>query len=409
MCVELAIAHNLKIHNPGLARQVEEGRKRMSQHKEQGTRQMEAITEHADKKSIFERYADAVNAERFRVTVTEFTENGTKAFIHDRRNGGYEGKTKEEIFEALPKLSAYSRYDKNIIVTPISPDKHHILVDDLTPEKLKQFMEDGYKPACVIESSPDNFQAILTVPSMEGDSSKDRGAANKLTKELNLKYGDPKLSGSVHGHRLPPFPNKKPKHRRGDGTYPDTALIEANGGVCGKTLLELEAIHASLKEAEEKAKQAAETVKRVSTDRFTGANDPNGAYWAHYRDIAAKFTGAMDYSRIDAMIGVRMRTTDHSRGDVQSAIENNAPAMRRETMSAGVFDAKYRNRDWERYASETAGKFIFGPGGAVQFEKALDYRPLYMRIEGRDAAAERQAERERLEQARLESKKSARR
>jgi hypothetical protein len=104
-----------------------------------------------------------------------------------------------------------------------------------------------------------------------------------------------------------------------------------------------------------------------------------------------------------------MRSTDHSRGGVQSAIENNAPAMRRENMSESEYAAKYRNRDWERYAAETTDKFIFGPRGAVQFEKALDYRPLYMRLEGRDSAAEQQAERERLEQARAESKKSARR
>jgi hypothetical protein len=309
----------------------------------------------------------------------------------------------------MPKFSAYSRYNKNIIVTPISRDRHHILVDDLTPEKLKEFKDDGYRPACVIESSPNNFQAILTVLSEEGDSSKDRDAANRLTKELNLKYGDPKLSGSVHGHRLPPFPNQKPKHRREDGTYPDTALVEANGGLCWKAGKELKAIHASLKEAEKNVKQTAETAKRAHSSRFAGASNPNSAYWAHYRDIAAKFTGNMDYSRIDAMIGVRMRSTDHSQSDVQSAIENNAPAMRRENITESEYAAKYRNRDWQRYAAETTEKFVFGPRGAVQFEKALDYRPLYMRLEGRDAAEEDRRERERAERVRMESKGKPRR
>jgi hypothetical protein len=397
-CVALAIRHNLKLSNPDLARLVEEGRKGMTQWQSQ-----EAMD--IDRKDIFNRYAEAVGAERYRVTVTEFTEGGVKAFIHDRQNGGYEGKGKEEIIETIPKFSAYSRYNKNIIVTPISPDKHHILVDDLTPEKLKQLKEDGYKPACVIESSPENYQAVITIPSVEGDSSKDREAANKLTKELNLKYGDPKLSGSVHGHRLPPFPNQKPKHKRPDGTFPDTTLIEANGGICGKALQELESINAALKEAEEKARRTAEAKDRVSKDRSTGANDPNGAYWIHYRDIAAKFTGALDYSRMDALVGIRMRATDYSPREVQSAIEDNAPAMRRENMSAEAFEAKYRNRDWKRYASETTEKYVFGPRGAIQFEKALDYRALYMRLEGRDAIAEGQAERELREQTRAESKK----
>jgi hypothetical protein len=407
-CAELAMEHNLKIHNPDLARLVEEGGKSMTQ---RNTKEAAAIqtTENTDKRSIFTRYADATGAERFRVTVTEMGEGGTSAFIFDKKNGGYEGKTKSEILDAIPKFSAFAGYKKNIIVTPMSPDKHHILVDDLTPENLKQLRDDGYKPACVIESSPRNYQAILTVPSVEGDSEKDRAAANKLTRELNVKYGDPKLSGSVHGHRMPPFPNRKPKHRREDGTYPDTALIEANGGVCAKARQELEAIHASMKEAEQKAKLAGERAKRVSEGQFagtTGANDPNSAYWVHYRDIASKFSGAMDYSRVDAMIGVRMRATDHSRSDVQSAIENNAPAMRRENMTESEYAAKYRNRDWRRYAAETMEKFVFGPRGAVQFEKAMDYRPLYMRLEGRGTAEESRRERERIEQA---SKKNARR
>jgi hypothetical protein len=399
-CVELAIRHNLKLSNPELAAQVEEDRKGMTQQ-----RQEVKAMQTTDKKAAFTRYADAVGAERYRITVTEFTEGGVKAFIHDRQNGGYEGKTRDEILGDIQKFSAYSRYNKNIIVTPISGDKHHILVDDLTQEKLKQFKEDGYSPSCVIESSPENYQAVITIPSVEGDSSKDREAANKLTKELNIKYGDPKLSGSVHGHRLPPFPNQKPKHKRPDGTFPDTSLIETNEGICGKALQELESINSALKEAEEKTRRTAETKNRASGDRFTGANAPNDAYWIHYRDIAAKFTGALDYSRMDALIGIRMRATDYSPGEVESAIENNAPAMRRETMSVEAFEAKYRNRDWKRYAAETTEKYVFGPRGAIQFERALDYRPLYMRLEGRDAIAERRAERERLEQARAESKK----
>jgi hypothetical protein len=180
--VELAIKHNLKIFNPDLAKQVEEGRKRMTQ-RNTGEATAPQRNEKADKEAIFTRYADAVGAEHFRVTVTEIGESGTSAFIFDKKNGGYEGKTKEESLEALPKFSTYSRYGKNIIVTPVSRDRHHILVDDLTPEKLKQLNDDRYKPACVIESSSDNFQAIITIPSVEGDSSKDRDAAEEDRRE----------------------------------------------------------------------------------------------------------------------------------------------------------------------------------------------------------------------------------
>jgi hypothetical protein len=409
-CVELAIRHNLRLANSDLAKELEEARKPMTQRNTREAATMQA-TENADKKSIFTRYADAVGAERFRVTVTEIGEGGTSAFIFDKNNGGYEGKTQEEILEALPKFSTYSRYKKNIIVTPMSKDKHHILVDDLTPEKLKQLRDDGYKPACVIESSPKNYQAVITIPSAEEDSEKDRIAANKLTRDLNAKYGDPKLSGSVHGHRMPPFPNCKPKHRRDDGTYPDTILIEANGGICEKAKQELEAIYASLKEAEKKARQTEERAKRFSEGRSdgTGANDPNGAYWIHYRDVAAKFAGTTDYSRIDGMIGVRMRATGYSREQIREAIESNAPEMRRNAMSEESYLAKYKNKDWPRYARETADNFVLGLRGLSQYEDTRKYRPRLMKLEGRDAREEaRRAYARRNEQERQEEQISGR-
>ncbi|MDL2263065.1 relaxase/mobilization nuclease domain-containing protein [Synergistaceae bacterium OttesenSCG-928-I11] len=388
-CVELAAAHNLRISNPDLAKQIEEKRKEKVQ-----------IRNDMQKKEIVGNYADAVGAERFRVVVTEMTKGGTKAFLFDKQNGGYEGKKKEELLEAISKFSAFSYYNKNIIVTPMSPDKHHILVDDLTPENLQRLKGDGYAPACVIESSPGNYQAILTVPSVLGDTSKDREAANRLTKLLNQEYGDPKLSGSVHGHRLPPFPNCKPKHRREDGSYPLTTLTETNGGICEKARAELREIYAqqqkAQKEIEAKERVAASIVKNTNasaSNSSNGPNDPNGAYWTHYRDIVSKSMGdpgQIDYSRIDAMIGIRMRVTGYSQSEVKNAIESNGPAMRRENMTAEAFDAKYRNRDWSRYASETTEKFVFGARGTIQYQRALQYQPLYLRLEGRSMTQQQQ-------------------
>jgi len=273
-------------------------------------------------------------------------------------------------------------------------------VDDLSIDKLRELRADGYFPACVIESSPENYQAVITIPSMSGGTGNDRSAANKLAKELNKKYGDPNLSGSVHGHRLPPFPNQKPKHRREDGTYPKTELTEANGGMCGKASAELNAIHADLKEMEDKARQTAGTVKYPA---FSHSGSPNSAYWAHYRDIAAKFSGIhekTDYSRIDAMIGIRMRATGHTQGEVIGAIEANAPTMRLENMRHEAFAAKYGNRNWKRYAAETTEKYVFGARGAIQYEKALNYVPLYMKLEGRDMSQTERTEESKQKQER---------
>lgn len=390
ICVEIAAAHNLRITNPELQSDIAALKKiSISTHIDKSPHRKEESTMYQSRRELFTRYADAVGATRFRILVTEFTENGTKAFVYDRKNGGYEGKTKEHVLEIIPKLSALAHYGKNIYVFPLSPDRHHILVDDLTQEKLEQLKLDGYSPACVIESSPANYQAILTVPSVDGDRERDREAANKLTRELNQKYGDPHLSGSVHAHRLPPFPNCKPKHRREDGSYPETLLIEASGGICEEASKQLKAAHEQLLAAQERAeseskKMALQEIPHVSSF----ASDPDGAYWAHYRDIMRVYPGSTDYSRIDGMIGIRMRVTGYDAGQIRDAIQANAPAIRHEGMSPDDFDRKYKSRDWNRYAQETTEKFVFGVRGISQYEKSREYRPHLFKVEGRNMLEE---------------------
>ena len=374
LCVRVAARHGLKISNPDLGKTVEEAR-RMIGERDGGLRA---------KMEIFRRYAEAVGAERFRILVTEFREDGTRAFVLDRKSGGLDGKTADEVQEKLWLLEKYARGRKNINVVPISRDKHHILIDDLTLDKLRQFKEDGYRPSCVIESSPGNFQAILTVPKLGDNPEIDREAANRLTKHLNERYGDPKLSGAVHAHRLPPFGNFKPKHRREDGSYPTTRLIEAEGSSCQKALKKLQNFVKNIKlkqEAVGSEKKAWELLAVEPTDR---ANDPDGAYWRHYEDIAGRFGGAMDYSQVDGMIGIRMRVTGHTASQIEDAIERNAPLMREKNMTTEEFREKYRYRNWKLFAHETTEKFVFGDRGTHQFHKAQEYLPYLTKLEGRE-------------------------
>ena len=381
LCVRVAARHGLKISNPDLGKAVKEARKMIGE-RDGGLR---AKTE------IFRRYAEAVGAERFRILVTEFREDGTRAFVLDRQSGGLDGKTADEVLEKLWLLEKYARGRKNINVVPLSRDKHHILIDDLTLDKLRQLKEDGYCPSCVIESSPGNFQAILTVPKLGDNPEIDREVANRLAKHLNECYGDPKLSGAVHAHRLPPFGNFKPKHRREDGSYPPTRLMEAEGSSCQKALEELQNFVKDIKlkqEAVGSEKKAWELLAVEPTDR---ANDPDGAYWRHYEDIAGRFGGAMDYSQVDGMIGIRMRVTGHTASQIEDAIERNAPLMREKNMTTEEFREKYRYRNWKLFAHETTEKFVFGDRGTHQFHKAQEYLPYLTKLEGREV---RRAKRE---------------
>ncbi|GHV56641.1 hypothetical protein FACS1894216_20720 [Synergistales bacterium] len=129
----------------------------------------------------------------------------------------------------------------------------------------------------------------------------------------------------------------------------------------------------------------------ASNQHANGTNTPNGAYLAHYKDIISRQSEGEkpDFSRIDGMIGVRLRVTGYSQGQIQSAIEKNAPVMRREAMSEPGFNLKYGSRDWGRYARETTENFVFGLRGLSQYEQSVKYRPRLMKIEGRDSKEER--------------------
>ena len=162
------------------------------------------------------------------------------------------------------------------------------------------------------------------------------------------------------------------------------------------------------KEREQPQAAAKPNVAMSGTDTFgtsqarntsSASNGSDVAYWTHCRDIVSKLQESPDCSRIDAMIGVRMRVTGHSQDEIRSAIERNALAMRRETMSTEACEAKYRERDWSRYAAETTENFVFGPRGAILHGMAQGNLPLYLRLEGR-SMAEMQQEAQRRYQGR---------
>ena len=183
----------------------------------------------------FRRYAAAVGADRYRVTCIAMETNGNKkTFILDKEGGVTRGFTPEELVLRIPEMLRLQRREENIYYTPLSEEKHHVLIDDMTAESLVRLQRDGYRPAVILESSPGNFQCLLTIAKL--GSRFDRDVGNRLTERLNKEYGDKKLCGCIHPHRAPGFENRKPKHRREDGSFPEVTLLVAEKRECRKAL-----------------------------------------------------------------------------------------------------------------------------------------------------------------------------
>ncbi|MBD5626520.1 MAG: relaxase/mobilization nuclease domain-containing protein, partial [Desulfovibrio sp.] len=125
---------------------------------------------------LFLEYAKAINAERYRVTAIKTGANGEKkVMILDKQNGESRGFTPEELVNRMPEIVKLARRGENIYYTPLSERKHHILIDDMSPEKVMQLQKDGFKPAVFLESSPNNYQCILTFPKFQGDFDREIG------------------------------------------------------------------------------------------------------------------------------------------------------------------------------------------------------------------------------------------
>lgn len=158
----------------------------------------------------FRKYADAVNAERYRVTCIKMEEDGgKKTFILDKKGGMTRGFSPDELEAHIPEMLRFQKRGENIYYTPLSDNRHHILIDDMTRESLKRLQEDGFRPAVVLESSPGNYQCLLTIPRLGTEF--DRDVGNRITERLNREYGDKKLCGCIHPHRAPGFENRKPR------------------------------------------------------------------------------------------------------------------------------------------------------------------------------------------------------
>jgi len=314
--------------------------------------------------SDFRNYAAAVNADRYRVTCIKMDEDGgKKAFILDKKGGMSRGFTPEELEAHIPEMLRFQKRGENIYYTPLSDDRHHILIDDMSRDSLKRLQEDGFRPAVVLESSPGNYQCLLTIPKLGTDF--DRDVGNRITERLNREYGDKKLCGCIHPHRAPGFENRKPKHRREDGSYPQVRLLFAERRECGKALTLARRIDREYAEAAEKRKAERRTLQMQN---FL-PGEPVSAYYTHLENIRRHLT-IEDYSRVDAMIALRMRANGHSRESVEETIRVCAPTIRDSPTG----------RNWQRYAERTVN-YAFGPAGDRDLERNARYRELWEKIE----------------------------
>jgi hypothetical protein len=358
-CAELAVENRIKIANPELQPYI----RTLQEAKNKAQREVHKMSGELED---FKKYHGAMGADRYKVTATEIFPNGDKrGFMVNNRDGAPDGWTAEELEKKMPRLVSLKASGRNIYYTPISEKKHHILIDDLNNESLAKVIVDGYRPSAIIQSSPGNWQAVITIPKLGTEM--DREIGNALVAALNQQYGDKNVSGEIHAHRAPGFDNLKPKYQEYKekfGYYPKVELSRTEKVYCGKTIQMAKEIRQQILTQREKDARGMESMLSRLEQSGRSVTDTNRAYLLHFKDIIrlqerqGHDKAGIDASRMDAMIGIRLRATGHSREQIQAAIEVMAPEIRKSLGSLGT-------HPWEEYSKRTVDYLFSYRGDTV--------------------------------------------
>jgi len=382
LCATFAAEHGFQIKNPEMQAMIKSEQDRL-QKEAQESKKIPAAKD-------FEKVHEALAAEKYRVTLGKFRRDNKlgQASLLDANKKGF---TAEQLQTRFAKLQRLEKNGENIYFTPLDSKKHFLVVDDLTRESFDRMMQDGFKPAVLLETHPGSYQAIIAVP--KTDHPEDYRAAVKIAQKLNKKYGDPKVQNAVQPFRAPGFANQKPKYLQPGGGYPQAKVLDTRKRECNKTQELLNAKAKELQKAnEERVKAHARQVEHkprmeyLVTDRGV---DLNHVYLRHQKDIETRFRELKEQSRIDAMIAMRMHICGHSREDISQAIQNNTP--RGAEIDDTSYDRKQSERDLKRY-SDRAASFPESAEGRKQAAGLEKYRKQWQQLENSGHAKQTQLE-----------------
>lgn len=233
----------------------------------------------------------------------------------------FENYSTEEILESIKQLQAKNANEENIFIRPAQASNAPlILLDDLTKEAIDVLESHSLKPACVIETSPGNFQAWIKLQ----DPLKPLSEAIRRTISKNLTHAmdaDPGSVGSSHFGRLAGFTNRKPAHQQTNGKFPFVLCRKSSGEIA-------EAGDFLIRKAEEKI---AENLIKCSKPAFIDEPQnrqlsPDEAfkkYWQEWKQN--RKSSDLDYSQGDFAVACRMIAEGYGQYEIADAMSDYSP------------------------------------------------------------------------------------
>jgi hypothetical protein len=214
----------------------------------------------------------------------------------------------EALLRSISWLRKENRDGRNIFCRPNG--EHHLsLVDDLDSSAVMEMKRSGFRPALVVETSPQNFQAWLNHGRVLP-----RTLSTAVAKELAAKFGGDAVAADWrHFGRLAGFTNRKEKYRNAStGLFPFVHVVDNYGRPYEESVRFVELAERKL---------AIQNTERASlSKRLAASNQPS-----RLRDIGefradARYAG--DGTRVDLAYAIYGLAHGLGPAEVESAIRS---------------------------------------------------------------------------------------
>jgi hypothetical protein len=131
-----------------------------------------------------------------------------------------------QILQIIPWLQYQNKNNENIFIKPNKDENRAlILIDDINAIHINNMKKRGINPACIIETSPCNFQVWISL----GEESMPNEQRKFISKIFCQEFfGDPGCVAGSHYGRLAGFTNRKQEYYK-QNIYPFVFCRESTG------------------------------------------------------------------------------------------------------------------------------------------------------------------------------------
>lgn len=236
--------------------------------------------------------------------------------------------SKAETLKAVPWLKRENAKGADIYVRPATGDGVNaglVLLDDIERGTLDRMKAEGYAPAAVIETSPDNFQAWVRLSERPLSPEIATVAAQSLARH----YGaDPNSADWRHFGRLAGFTNRKPAYTDERGRNPWILAHECPGKAAENAYKLISQCEAGVDkaESEKECQRRLNALEASKSDGYASRYDPLAEYQRQAQRLIQRYGRDADFSRLDWMIATDMAKSGRfTAQDIEKSIRECSP------------------------------------------------------------------------------------